>query len=138
MAPHESQPIILFDGVCNLCNGAVRFIIKRDKAGYFRFGSLQGEVGRQLFDRHFPNAGSRLDSIVLIEDERAFTHSDAVLRIARRLGPGWALLSLLRIVPRPLRDFVYRRIANNRYRWFGKQDRCMIPSPELKSLFLDE
>lgn len=139
MTPHDVRPpIILFDGVCNLCNGAVQFIIKRDKARYFRFASLQGETGRRLLDRHFPDAGSRPDSMMLVEGDSVFTHSDAVLRITRRLGPGWAILSLFRVIPRPIRDFVYRRIAKHRYRLFGKQETCMIPSPDLKHLFVDE
>lgn len=138
LAPHESNPVILFDGVCNLCNGTVRFIIKRDKTRHFRFGSLQSEAGRRLMEQRFPGTADRLDSIVLIEGDRTYTHSDAVLRILRRLGPGWAFLSLLRVIPRFFRDFVYRRIAGNRYRWFGKQETCMVPSPELKFLFIDE
>lgn len=143
--PQQSPPdtgsphaIILFDGVCNLCNGAVRFILKRDRNGHFRFASLQGAAGRALLARFYPHPAGAPDSMVLIEGGRAYVHSDAVLRIARRLGSGWALLSAFRVIPRPVRDVLYRRVAAHRYRWFGKRDQCMIPSPDARSRFLDD
>lgn len=129
--------IVLFDGVCNLCNGAVRFIVRRDRQRHFRYASLQGETGRILLSRHFPEPGGAPDSIILIEDGKAYVRSEAVLRILRRLGPYRMIVPALRLIPLPLRDFLYRLIAGNRYRLFGKRDRCMIPSSGTKSLFMD-
>lgn len=129
--------IVLFDGVCNLCNGAVRFIIRRDRKRHFRYASLQGETGRLLLSRHYPGPGGAPDSIVLIEDGQAHVRSDAVLRILRHLNPYRAFVPALRLIPLPLRDFLYRLIADNRHRLFGKREQCMIPSPDMKTLFLD-
>lgn len=129
--------VILFDGICNLCNYMVIFVIHRDRSGYFKFASLQGEAGQSLISRHFPDPAKRPDSIVLIEHGQVYIHSDAVFRIVRRLGPGWALLSLLTIVPRSVRDLVYRQIARRRYRLFGRRDQCLVPSPSIRSRFLD-
>lgn len=134
---HPEGAIVLFDGVCNLCHGAVRFILKRDGNGHFRFASLQSETGHALLARHFADPGDIPDSMVLIEQGKAHVASDAVLRILPRLGPGWRLLSPLRLVPRVLRDAVYRLVARHRYRLFGRQDQCLIPTPDLQSRFLD-
>jgi predicted DCC family thiol-disulfide oxidoreductase YuxK len=133
--PHEF-PIILFDGVCNLCAWAVRFIIKRDPHGVFRFVSLQSDMGRQLLAAHGIDP-SRTDSFVLIEDGVAYTESTAALRVARRLHSAWPLCYAGIVLPRVLRDPLYRFIARNRYRWFGKQETCMIPTPELRARFLE-
>jgi predicted DCC family thiol-disulfide oxidoreductase YuxK len=131
----DDAPILLFDGVCNLCSGAVRFVIRHDPRGRFRFAALQSETGRRLLVRHGlpPDA---LDTFVLIEGESCFTRSDAALELARRLGGAWRALAILRLVPRPIRDAAYGLVVRNRYRWFGKSDRCMVPTPELARRFL--
>jgi predicted DCC family thiol-disulfide oxidoreductase YuxK len=127
--------IVLFDGVCNLCNGAVGFIIRNDPHRRFRFAALQSPVGQTLLQQRGLPAET-LDSIVFIEGECAFTKSTAALRIARRLGSVWPAAFLFILVPRPLRDLCYTLIARNRYRIFGKRDACMMPTPELKTRFL--
>lgn len=133
----KNKKIILFDGVCNLCNGAVIFIIKRDKNDLFRFAALQSEIGKELVKEHQIDT-SKTDSIVLIEDESYFTKSAAALRIARHLSGGYPLLFGFMILPKVLRDPLYDIIANNRYKWFGKRDQCMIQTPELKAKFIHE
>lgn len=129
-------PVILFDGVCNLCNGAVTWVIERDKRAYFRFASLQSGAARSALS----DAGAPAimpDSIVLLDADGVHVRSDAALRIAARLGMPWSLLSLARIVPRVLRDAVYDFIARNRYRWFGRRDVCMLPTAGVADRFLD-
>ncbi len=133
--PNPTGPILLFDGVCNLCNGTVQFILRADRKQVFRFASLQSVIGQQLLHAA-AYQGPPLDSVVLIKDQTVFIHSDAVLEIARLLGGGWALLYAFKVVPKTWRDRIYTWIAHNRYRWFGKKDQCMIPSPELKERFL--
>ncbi len=130
-APH---PIVFFDGVCGLCNGFVDFILAWDPGGRFRFAALQGETFRGV-DLGEARAGQPT-SIVLWDNHRAYIKSDAVLRIFEGLGGGWALLTLLRLVPASGRDFVYDLVASNRYRWFGKRDTCRLPSPEERDRFL--
>ena len=130
-----SPPIVLFDGVCNLCNGSVQFLLKRDPEGRFRFAALQSDAGRRLMAEH-GLAVDGLSSVVLIEGGRAWQESSAALRIARHLPGAWKLLRVFAAVPRPLRDAVYRWIARNRYRWFGKTETCWLPTPELKARFL--
>ena len=132
----DSPALILFDGVCNLCAGAVRFIIKRDPKGFFRFASLQSELGQRLLKEHGIDP-SRTDSFVLIENGAAYAESTAALRVARHLSRAWPLCYAGIILPRVLRDRVYRFIARNRYRWFGKQETCMIPTPELRARFIE-
>ncbi|MGV3639359.1 MAG: thiol-disulfide oxidoreductase DCC family protein [Adhaeribacter sp.] len=127
--------IILFDGVCNLCNGFVQFVIRHDRGQRFRFASLQSDTARELLQNQ-PGAAQDLDSVVLIEDGRYYRQSTAALRILRRLGGGWPLLYGLIVVPPLVRDRVYAWIAGNRYRWFGQREACMLPTPELKSRFL--
>lgn len=131
----QGKKIILFDGVCNLCNGAVTFIIKRDKHDLFRYAALQSDIGNELTKKHDINT-TEVDSIVLIEDGRAFTKSSAALRIARHLAGGYPLLYGLIILPKSIRDRVYNLIARNRYKWFGKKEHCLVPTPELKKKFL--
>ncbi|GAB3837293.1 thiol-disulfide oxidoreductase DCC family protein [Hymenobacter jeollabukensis] len=130
------SPVILFDGVCNLCHGLVQFIIQRDPHARFRFASLQSAEGQRLMPGGVNPDPDNPDSVVLIEDGRAYTHSTAILRILRRLGGGWALLAVAGLLPRSLRDAAYRFVARNRYRWFGKQTECWLPTPELKARFL--
>jgi predicted DCC family thiol-disulfide oxidoreductase YuxK len=131
-----SQPLILFDGVCNLCAWAVRFIIERDPQQRFKFASLQGEIGQRLLQEQGLKTDS-LDSFVLIENGVACSESTAALRVARHLSGAWPLFSVFLVLPRWLRDPIYRFIAKNRYRWFGKQDSCLMPTPELRARFLD-
>ena len=133
----QGDKIILFDGVCNLCNGAITFVLKYEKTPHFKFTSLQSDIGKQLMaERHInPN---EIDSIILIDVGNAYyVKSTAALEIAKDLKGGYALLSNLSALPQGFRDSVYDFIARNRYKWFGKKDQCMIPSPELKSRFLD-
>ena len=127
--------IVLFDGVCNLCNGVVRFVIARDPAGRFRFAPLQAETAQPLI-RAAGGLHGASDSIVLIEGDRLYTRSSAALRIARHLSFAWPLLYVLMAVPRPLRDWGYDVVARRRYRWFGRRDACMVPTPELRARFL--
>jgi predicted DCC family thiol-disulfide oxidoreductase YuxK len=128
-------PVVLFDGVCNLCNGAVRFVVRHDRRGRFRFASLQSEAGQALLRRHGLDPAD-LFSVVLVDGGRVTTRSDAALDVARGLGGAWRAAGLLRAVPRPVRDRVYDWVARNRYRWFGRRDACMLPSPELRARFL--
>lgn len=127
---------VLFDGVCNLCNGTVQFVIKRDRAGIFRFASLQSDYAQTLL-RQANLPTDQLYSVIVIEDGIAYQKSDAALRIARHLSGVWRWLYILRVVPKFIRDGLYNFIATNRYRFFGKQDHCMIPTPELKARFVD-
>jgi predicted DCC family thiol-disulfide oxidoreductase YuxK len=128
--------LILFDGVCNLCNGFVQFVIERDPEGRFRFGALQSAAAQRILDLH--DTGTVLpDAIVLVEGGALFTASTAVLRVARGLVFPWPLAYAFIVVPRPLRDWVYGLIARRRYRWFGQRDSCMVPTPALRSRFID-
>jgi len=126
---------VLFDGVCNLCNGAVRFIIARDAAARFQFAALTSDAARRLLGEAGVSSVP-FDSIVLIEQGQVYTKSTAALRIARRLRFPWNWSYALIVLPAALRDWAYDLIARNRYRWFGKQDTCMVPTPELSGRFL--
>lgn len=130
------QPVILFDGVCNLCSGFVQFIIKRDKSGKFKFASLQSVYAKDKLKSTGINS-DELSTVVFISGNRIYTKSTAALKIAKELGGSWRLLYPLIIIPKFLRDGVYNLIAKNRYKWFGKQESCMLPDPELRSRFLD-
>jgi predicted DCC family thiol-disulfide oxidoreductase YuxK len=130
------QQIIFFDGVCNLCNGAVQFIIKRDTKKTFQFASLQSAFAHDQLKEHQIDV-TALQSIVLKSGNTIYTKSTAALRIAKQLSGGWPLLYSFMIIPAFIRDWVYDGIAKNRYRWFGKQDVCMVPTPDLKDRFLD-
>ncbi|MBT8306476.1 MAG: thiol-disulfide oxidoreductase DCC family protein [Maribacter sp.] len=132
-----AKKIVLFDGVCNLCNRSIQFIIKRDKKDEFRFATLQGDLGRQLLqERNIDTA--KVDSIILIEPGVAYyTKSTAALKIGDSFGGLWKIANVLNLIPRQLRDIVYDWIARNRYRWYGKKDACMVPTPELRAKFLD-
>ena len=131
----DTHPVLLFDGVCNLCHGVVRFVLDHDREARFRFAPLQSEVGRALLARFGLDADA-LDAVVLIDETGAHLRSDAALRVARRLGPPWSWLGPLAMIPRPLRDAVYDFIARHRYRWFGKKDACPLPRPEWRERFL--
>lgn len=132
----DEKPVVLFDGVCNLCTGAVQFIIERDPTGVFRFASLQSEAGQELLAR-FDLPTDDFDSFVLVEGNDYYTKSSAALRVAKRLGGAYALLYPFRFVPRVIRDGVYDLVADHRYQVFGRKEQCMMPTPELESRFLD-
>jgi predicted DCC family thiol-disulfide oxidoreductase YuxK len=130
----SAGPIILFDGHCNLCSGWVRFVLAREGRTRFRFASLQSAAGQQLLAAH--GVPPDLQTVVLIDEGRAFVRSAAALRTFGQLRAPWPLLSALRVCPAPLRDWIYRIVARHRYRWFGRQEVCFLPSPELKDRFL--
>ena len=131
-APHA---VLLFDGVCNLCNGFVQFVIRNDQKSYFKFAALQSEAGRAVLeDIHLTNYA--FDTVVLVENGKYYTRSTAALRILRHLNGGWPLAYAAIILPAFFRDFIYAGLARNRYRWFGKQESCLLPTPELKLRFL--
>lgn len=133
----KDKKLILFDGVCNLCNSSVLYVIKRDKTNQFMFTALQSEAGQQIID-HFNINTSKVDSILLYTPEKGITYkSTAALKIASKLGFPTYLLSVFLIVPSFIRNWVYDFVAKNRYKWYGKKDACMIPTPELKSKFLE-
>jgi predicted DCC family thiol-disulfide oxidoreductase YuxK len=135
MPPPAETSVVLFDGVCNLCNGAVQFILKRDPRGRFRFASLQSAAAARLLPG--PGASAGLESVVLIEGGRTYERSTAALRIARGLRWPWPLAGAAMVIPRPLRDWAYDIIAARRYRWFGRRDSCMIPTPDVAHRFLE-
>jgi predicted DCC family thiol-disulfide oxidoreductase YuxK len=138
-APERNSPVVIFDGVCNLCNAAVRFIIARDPHTVFRFAARQsGAAGRLLELSRSGGGATPPDSVILIENARAYVQSTAALRIARRLRFPWPLVYGLIIVPRPLRDWAYDFIARRRYRWFGKRETCQLPTPDEQKRFLAE
>lgn len=127
--------IILFDGVCNFCNGSVNFIIERDSKNYFKFAPLQSESAQELLDEHGINK-AETDSVILIEDGKAYTYSTAALKVAQKLDGAWSWFYAFIIVPKPIRDFFYKLFAKYRYKLFGKQDACMMPTPEIRARFL--
>jgi predicted DCC family thiol-disulfide oxidoreductase YuxK len=137
-----TNPIVLYDGVCGLCNGLVQFLLKHDKEGRLRFAALQSGFAERVLGRHGIDAKD-LDTVRVVEnydqpDERVLQRSDAILRAGRELGGFWsAASSMAKIVPRALRDLVYRFVATNRYRVFGKYDTCMLPDANQRSKFLD-
>ena len=129
------NPILLFDGICNLCNSTIQQIIKADKNGIFRFASLQSDFGQEQLEK-FDLKKDYLKTIVLIHGDKAYDRSDAALETARLLEGFWSVFYVFKIIPPFIRNAVYDFISNNRYRWFGKQESCMIPTPELKARFL--
>jgi predicted DCC family thiol-disulfide oxidoreductase YuxK len=131
----ERSPIILFDGVCNFCNGAVRFVFRRDKTKSIKFAALQSEAGQALLNG-YKMTGGQLDTFVFLDHGRLYTRSSAALRVCRYLKGLWPLLYGFIIVPGFVRDAIYNWIANNRYRWFGRQEECMVPSPAVRERFL--
>lgn len=131
------RAIVLFDGVCHLCQGSVRFIADRDPAGYFAFAPLQSRLGASLLEAGGLGADGR-ESLVLIENGRVYTRSGGALRIARRLTGMWKLLALLLVVPAPIRDALYNWVARHRYEWFGRSDSCEIPSAAARARVLGD
>lgn len=132
----QKNAIILFDGVCNFCDDPVNFIIENDTAKYFKFAPLQTEIAQQLLSKYNINKVDT-DSVILIKDNKAYTHSTAVLKIANKLGGFYSILYNLIIVPKFIRDFFYKTFAKYRYKFFGKKDSCMIPTPEIRERFLN-
>ena len=128
------ERLVLFDGVCNFCNSAVNFIIRHDGEKKFKFAPLQSEIGQQMQSKY--SIGEDVDSIILVENERAYTHSTAGLRVAKGLGGVWSLGYVFMIVPAFVRDFFYRLFAKYRYRLFGRQEACMLPTPDVRERFL--
>ncbi len=127
--------IILFDGVCNLCNASVNFVIQKDKKDRFRFAALQTDIGKEFVLKYNIDP-DETDSIILIDDDTCYIKSTAALQILKSLSGAYPLLFGFIIVPAFIRNWVYDYIAKNRYKWYGKKESCMIPSPELKSKFL--
>jgi predicted DCC family thiol-disulfide oxidoreductase YuxK len=131
----NDQPIILFDGVCNLCNNAVQFVIKHDADGKFLFASLQSDAGQKILEKfNFPI--NNFNSFILLQNDTVYIQSTAALKVAKQLNGGWKLLYGFIIVPPFIRNAVYRLISNNRYKWFGKLDECMLPTPAVQARFL--
>jgi len=130
------NPVILFDGVCNLCNGSVLFILNRDPSGIFKFAPLQSETGKNLLSK-FDLPNDKLNSIILVENNEYYLRSTAALKILQRLGALWKIVYVFMLVPRPVRDYIYDIVARNRYKWYGKRAECMIPSSDIESRFLE-
>lgn len=137
--PPDSLPssaVILFDGVCNLCNGFVNFVVDHDPEGYFTVGSLQSETAKAYLEE-FEADPNTLDTIVLIENGQLYTRSTAALRIFRHLTAPWPLLYVLVVVPGGLRDWLYHVIAGKRYDWFGRRDQCRRPTRDVYDRFIE-
>lgn len=131
----NDHPVVLFDGVCNFCDGAVQFIIRHDPRAVFRFAAYQSETGAALARQHGIDP-TKLETFALIEGGNAFIRSDAAIAVGMRLGGLWCATAVLKLLPRPLRDAVYHFIAANRYRWFGKKESCMVPDAGVRQRFL--
>ncbi len=136
MNKNKNKSIILFDGICNLCNASVYFIIKHDKKEQFLFASLQSDAAKEIL-LQYNSKKIKFDSIVLIEKNEIYEKSTAALRIAKSLSGGFKFLYLFIIIPKFIRDWVYNYIAKNRYKWYGKKESCMIPSPKLINRFIN-
>ncbi|MGB2692705.1 MAG: thiol-disulfide oxidoreductase DCC family protein [Thermodesulfobacteriota bacterium] len=134
--PEVDHSVIIFDGVCNLCNGAVNFIIDRDPSARFQFAPIQSSSGNKIL-KALNLFSDNLDSIILIEDGKHYIKSTAALRICKKLGALWPLLYIFILIPRPIRDYFYDIVAKNRYGWFGKREKCMMPNTEIESRFLN-
>jgi predicted DCC family thiol-disulfide oxidoreductase YuxK len=131
-----SHPVILFDGICNLCNASVQYVIKHDKKRLFRFASLQSSFGEKVLkENNLPH--NTFNSFILLDKNKIYSRSTAALLVAKKLSGIVKLLYAFIIVPKFIRDFIYNVIAKNRYKWFGKQETCWFPTPELKSLFFE-
>jgi len=132
----NENPVILFDGVCNFCNGAINFVLKQDRKSVFRFAPLQSEAGRRLLQQYnLPT--EEFESFVLIDQGKVYKKSNAALRVMNKLPWYWKESQIFRLIPTIFRDAIYDFIARNRYKWFGKKDECMVPTPEMRSRFLD-
>lgn len=127
--------IIIFDGICNLCNASINFLIKIDKNNVFKFVAMQSESGEQLLKK-YGFSTTEIDSFLLISNKNLLTKSDAIVRISAQLPFPWNLFFVLKILPKGMRDYLYSLVAKNRYKWFGKKNQCLIPTPELNHKFL--
>ena len=132
----QKNPVVLFDGICNLCSTSVQFIIKHDTKKHFRFASLQSDLGQKIL-RQFGLPADELNSFILLEDQKIYTKSSGALRVTKKLNGLWPALYGFIIVPPFIRNAVYSWVARNRYKWFGKKETCWLPTPELRKLFLD-
>jgi len=133
---NDGAPVIVFDGVCLLCSRWVRFVLRHDRGGNIRFASMQSGSGRALLQRFGLDPNDPL-SLLYVVDGEGFQDSDAILRVLGSFGGAWRLTAVLRLIPRPGRDALYRWLARNRYRWFGRSDRCFVPSADQSGRFLD-
>ena len=131
-----THPILFFDGVCNLCNGAIQFILKNDRRGELRFASLQSDLAEELLPPFGINPRD-LNSVVLYENGTVYTRSSSVLRTLKLMGGPLSYLAVFGIIPRRIRDFFYNYVSHHRYNWFGKREECMLPRPEWKARFLE-
>lgn len=134
--PMNNSSIILFDGECHFCSEVVQFTIRRDPREHFTFAPLQSDTGQKLL-RYAGLPSDNLDTFVLIENGKAYIQSTAALRVVRRLHKLWPILYAFIVVPKPIRNSIYRWVARNRYRWFGRSSTCMMPSPEITHRFLE-
>lgn len=135
MTPATTHPTLFFDGVCNLCNSSVDWVIRNDKNRIFRFASLQGETAKRVVPDYADEAG--LSTVVLVDENGRYVRSTAALNVLKRLGGFYGVLgTILLWIPRAVRDWGYRLIASNRYRWFGQKDTCRLPTPEERAVFL--
>lgn len=132
----DHRPVILFDGVCNLCNSSVQFIIRNDPDKKFAFASLQSSVAKDLLTE-LSSGPTDLYSILLLKNGKVFDRSDAILEISKDLSRPWSAIYVFRFLPKAIRDALYKLIANNRYKLFGRQDSCLMPTPELRARFID-
>ena len=132
----NSKSVIFFDGVCNLCNASVQFIIERDKHKEFQFSALQGKYAKEILPQSIANP-NQLNSILLLEGGKVYQKSSAALRIAKKLSGFWPLLYGFIVIPKFIRNWIYDIIAKNRYKWWGRQESCWVPMPELKSRFFE-
>lgn len=131
-----THPVIFFDGVCNFCNASIQLVIRNDKQGRFHFASLQSEYAKQFFLTH--TIPKNIDSIVLWDGDRIYTQTSALLRIVRYLRFPWPIFMAAWFIPAFLRDPIYRFVARNRYKWFGRRESCMIPTPDIRARFIDQ
>jgi len=131
----NDRPVLLFDGVCRFCNGFVNFTIRRDPTARFLFAPLQSETGRRLLARC--GLADDLSTFVYVENDRCYDRSTAILQVVRGLSGLWPILYVLIVVPRPIRDAIYRAVATNRYRLLGKDNQCFVPTPDVRRRFLD-
>ena len=132
----EKKSIILFDGVCNLCNASVNFVIRHDRKAQFLFASFQSDTAKEILLK-FDLKNLNIDTVILVENDKIYDKSTAALKIAKHLDGGFNLFYGFVIIPKFLRDWIYNIVANHRYQWFGKKESCIIPSPEIKNRFLD-
>jgi predicted DCC family thiol-disulfide oxidoreductase YuxK len=132
---YEDLKIVIFDGVCNFCNAGVNFLIKRDPKGIFCFAPLQSDISKELIEK-FHRPGFDLSTFLFIKDGVCYKRSDAIIEIINELGGYWLIFRILVLIPKPVRDFFYDLIAQNRYKIFGKREHCMVPSKDIRKRFL--